>query len=115
MAATRSPGLNDVTPSPTASTTPDGSTPGVKGSAGAMPASPATRCTSSVVLTETACTRISTSPGPGAGSGASSSRNCSGPPNALTTIAFIYLSSPRPGDPSSSASCPASSSSRRYA
>ena len=87
--ATRSPTFSDVTPSPTASTTPDGSTPGISGSVTSMPEAPATSCTSSVVLTETACTRMSTSPGPGVGSWTSSRCSCSGPPNALTTIAFI--------------------------
>ena len=92
--ATRSPTFSDVTPSPTASTTPDGSMPGVKGNDRSMPETPATICTSKVVLTDTACTRTSTSPSPGTGSGTSSRCNCSGPPNALTTIAF--MGSPAP-------------------
>src|ERR1700726_2476249 len=86
---TRSPGLNCVTPSPIATTSPAASLPGMKGGSGRnwyLPASIRT----STYWTPRAAMRTCTSPGPGGGgSGTSRSASTSGPPNASHTTAFI--------------------------
>src|SRR5437667_5444355 len=84
-----SPILNCVTPSPTATTTPAASLPGMKGGSGRnwyLPASIST----STYCTPRAAMRTCTSPAPGGGgSGISRNASTSGPPNASHTIAFI--------------------------
>src|SRR3954453_22436258 len=86
---TLSPSLNRVTPSPTATTSPAPSLPGMKGGSGRnwyLPASIST----STYCTPRAAMRTCTSPGPGGGgSGTSRNASTSGPPNASHTIAFI--------------------------
>src|SRR5436190_300632 len=86
---TLSPGLNRVTPSPIATTSPAASLPGMKGGSGRnwyLPASIST----STYWTPRAAMRTCTSPGPGGGgSGTSRNASTSGPPNASHTIAFI--------------------------
>src|SRR5512147_2489074 len=88
---TRSPARKLFTPSPTASTSPAASEPGVYGSGGLMAYCPL-RMYVSTGFTPTARIRTSTWPLAGRGSGTSASRNTSAPPNSRTTIAFITLS-----------------------
>src|ERR1700730_17913179 len=86
---TRSPGLNPVTPEPTATTLPAPSLPGIKGGSGRNWYFPASISTSTY-WTPRASMRTCSSPGPGGGgSGTSRSAKTSGPPNASQTIAFI--------------------------
>ena len=85
---TRSPTLRLVTPGPSLTITPDGSTPGTSGSVTGRAYLPARTLVSSVRFTETAWTLISTSPGPGSGVGTSSSFITPGGPNSRITIAF---------------------------
>src|SRR6185369_6220546 len=85
---TRSPTLRWVTPSPTLTTTPDGSTPSTSGSFTGRAYLPARTLVSSVRLIETAWTLSNTSPGPGSGVGTSSSFITLGGPNSRITMAF---------------------------
>ncbi len=71
MPKTSSPGSYRVTPTPTASTTPETSQPSTKGGCPRNP--PVARCFQSVGLTPAARTRTSTSLGPGAGRSVSTS------------------------------------------
>ena len=85
----RSPGLKRVTPTPTATTSPAPSLPGMKGGSGRnwyLPAS----INTSTYCTPRAAIFTCTSPAPGDG-GSGSSRRCStsGPPNASQTTAFM--------------------------
>src|SRR5437764_6067907 len=86
---TLSPGLNCVTPSPTATISPAASLPGTKGGSGRnwyLPASIST----STYCTPRAAIFTCTSPGPGGGgSGMSRNAKTSGPPKASQTTAFI--------------------------
>src|SRR5438552_4476152 len=86
-AATRAPGRTSVTPSPTASTTPAASMPGVSGSFGFTTYVPC-RKRVSAKFTPTAWTLMSTMPGRTSGFGTSDSRSTSGPPVCEKTIAF---------------------------
>src|SRR5919201_1425144 len=88
MVTTRSPAWRSLTSGPTASTTPEGSTPSTCGSFTGIAYLPERTTRSSVRFTDTARTRISTSPGPGTGVGTSSRRITSGAPNSRMTIAF---------------------------
>src|SRR5262245_22572419 len=94
-AATRIPGRTFVTPSPTASTTPAASIPGMSGSFGFTVSIP-WRKRVSAKFTPIAWFLISTEPGRGAGFGASASVRTSGPPVSAKTIAFIPLLLDRP-------------------
>src|SRR6266478_8588208 len=86
-----SPMLNCVTPSPTATTSPAPSLPGMNGGSGRnwyLPASIST----STYCTPRAAIFTCTSPGPGGGgSGTSRKASTSGPPNASHTTAFIAV------------------------
>jgi hypothetical protein len=87
MPSTRSPVANPVTPSPIASTVPAKSVPGTYGCS--SPASPWRRDWTSWKLIATAWLRILSIPGPTSGSGTSTTRITSGPPWAVTWIAFM--------------------------
>src|SRR5437588_304232 len=86
-AATRAPTFSSVTPSPTASTTPAASMPGVSGSFGFTTYVPC-RKRVSAKFTPIAWILMSTMPGRTSGFGTSDSRNTSGPPVCEKTIAF---------------------------
>src|SRR5579862_786645 len=88
MAATRSPALKLVTPSPTASTTPAVSAPGIKGNGGLTWYLPWT-CRISKKLRAQALFLIRTSPALGDGSSTLSSTIDSGSPQACTRQDFI--------------------------
>src|SRR5262245_44573063 len=94
-AATRIPGRTFVTPSPTASTTPAASIPGMSGSFGFTVSIP-WRKRVSAKCTPIAWFLISAEPGRGDGFGASASVRTSGPPVSAKTIAFIPLLLDRP-------------------
>lgn len=85
---TRCPAPTPVTPSPTASTTPDASTPGISGGRPARWYTPA-RTSASARFTPAAATRTSTWPGPATGSGTSTGTSTSGPPNSSIRTARI--------------------------
>src|SRR5690242_2016843 len=86
---TRSPRLRPVTPGPTSTTTPDGSTPSTCGSFTGTAYAPDRTTRSSVRFTDTAWTLMSTSPASGTGVGTSSRRIASGGPNSRITTAFM--------------------------
>ena len=90
MAMAWSPGLNFVTPAPTADTTPAGSLPGMNGSVGLNWYLPLI-ITRSTKFTAVARTSSSTSPGLASGLGMSPSDAFSIGPNSRTTTArMIY-------------------------
>ena len=74
------PGQEAWTPSPTASTTPAPSWPGICGGSTGVPGPRPARDFQSVGLTPERRSRTRTSPGPGSGRGSSTSRSTSGPP-----------------------------------
>jgi hypothetical protein len=91
MAITRCP-IGRSTPSPTASTTPASSMPGIHGGARSpFGPGPVCRYTVSVGLTAAAAVRTRTSPGPGSGTGSSSGSSTSGPPGREKPMAVIVV------------------------
>ena len=80
-------------PSPSASTVPATSMPGVCGSTtGIGPCMPPARMLASTPLNDVAVTRSRTSPGPGSGTATSSSRRTSGSPYSWNRTAFMPTS-----------------------
>src|SRR5262245_31174583 len=98
IAITRSPSRN-VAPSPTPSTTPASSMPGMKGDRTPISANCSTvncrplRKLMSVGFTVAAATRIRTSPAPGVGSGSSDTSSTSGPPSREKVTARMSVPS----------------------
>ncbi len=87
---TGSPTATSVTWSPTASTTPATSMPGIAGkTVGKMACIAPDRISESTGLTPLACTLIRTCPGPGSGRGTSARCRTSGSPNVSNITAFM--------------------------
>src|SRR3954469_7306851 len=89
MAITWSPGRHIRTRSPTDSTNPDISIPGISTASPRGSGYPPVRWTMSARLSAVATIRTSTSSGPGTGTGTSSILSTSGPPWVRNTTALI--------------------------